>query len=278
MASYKPVAAALRVLEVLAAVNRLNRKASVAEIHRRTGIDKATIVRMLETLAHAGYLVREPDQAIYQVTGKALSLSTAFDRHTVFGTIIAPLMAEFRLAVGWPSDVALFDTDAMLVVQSSREGETFSFNRSPGFRAPMLGTSLGLAYLAFCPPAERAAILARLSGNTADTAPWAKLAHDPARVARRLEEVRTRGYATMDESYSRLEYEGRIASIGVPIMTERELFASINVIYLTSALSPQKARESLLVPLTDFARRMGLALAEKAVPGICLAKGPLTGS
>lgn len=277
MASYKPVAAALRVLDVLAAVNRLNRKASVAEIHRRTGIDKATIVRMLETLAHAGYLVREPDQAIYQVTGKALSLSTAFDRHTVVGTIIAPLVAEFRLAVGWPSDIALFDTDAMLVIQSSREGETFSFNRSPGFRAPMLGTSLGLAYLAFCPPAERAAILDRLSARTpVETTPWAKLAHDPARIARRLEEVRAKGYATMDESYSRMEYEGRIASIGVPILTERELFASINVIYLTSALSPKAARDGLLAPLQDFAARMGQALAETAVPGI--ARCGITGS
>lgn len=271
MASYKPVTAALRVLEVLAAVNRLRSKASVAELHRRTGIDKATIVRMLETLAHAGYLVREPDQSIYQVTGKALSLSTAFDRHTVIGTILAPLMSEFRLAVGWPSDIALFDSDAMLVIQSSREGETFSFNRSPGFRAPMLGTSLGLAYLAFCPASERAAILARLSAKPiVETTPWTKLAHDGPRLVRRLEEVRTRGYATMDESYSRLEYEGRIASIGVPIRTEDELFAAINVIYLTSALAPRAARDSLLGPLTEIAARMGQALADKAVPSVSL--------
>lgn len=271
MASYKPVTAALRVLEVLAAVNRLRSKASVAELHRRTGIDKATIVRMLETLAHAGYLVREPDQSIYQVTGKALSLSTAFDRHTVIGTILAPLMSEFRLAVGWPSDIALFDSDAMLVIQSSREGETFSFNRSPGFRAPMLGTSLGLAYLAFCPAPEREAILARLSAKPiVETTPWTKLAHDGPRLVRRLEEVRTRGYATMDESYSRLEYEGRIASIGVPIRTEGELFAAINVIYLTSALAPRAARDSLLGPLTEIAARMGQALADKAVPSVSL--------
>lgn len=270
MASYKPVAAALRVLEVLAAVNRLNKKASVAEIHRRTGIDKATIVRMLETLAHAGYLVRDAEQTIYRVTGKTLSLSTAFDRHTAFGAIIAPLVAEFRVALGWPSDVALFDTDAMLVIKSSREGEPFSFNRAPGFRAPILGTSLGLAYLAFCPQAEQAAILARISADPGDTAPWSRLAQDPARVARRLDEVRARGYATMDETYSRVEYDGRIASIGVPIMTDRELFASINVIYLTNALSPQAARETLLGPLKDVAARMGAALAEKAAPGLNL--------
>ncbi len=262
--SYKPVTAALRVLDVLAAVNRLGRRASVGEIHRRTGIDKATVVRMLETLAHAGYLVREGDETIYQVTGKTLSLSTGFDRHTAFATLIAPLMSDFRALVGWPSDVALFDVDAMLVVKSSREGEPFSFNRAPGFRAPMLGTSLGLAYLAFCPEAEREEVLNRATG---DTAPWADLAHDPPRLAAMLETIRARGYATMDEAYSRLEYEDRIASIGVPVMTADTLFATLNVIYLKTALSAEAACASLLAPLRDVAARMAGELARHGAPG-----------
>lgn len=179
MPSYKPVTAALRVLEILAAVNRLDNKATVGELHRRTGIDKATIVRMLETLIFGGYVIRETEQSVYRVTGKALSLGIAFNRHTSVGSIVAPLMADFRQRIGWPSDVALFDRDAMLVVKSSRQGEPFSFNRAPGFRAPILGTSLGLAYLAFCPDAERDEILERVTG---DLAPWNKLAQDPARL------------------------------------------------------------------------------------------------
>lgn len=264
MPSYKPVTAALRVLDVLATVNRLDKKASVAEIHRRTGIDKATIVRMLETLAHAGYLIRDADQTIYQVTGKALSLSSAFDRHTVVGTIIAPLVTEFRQLIGWPSDVALFDLDAMLVVKTSRQGEPLSFNRSPGFRAPVLATSLGLAYMAHCPEAVRADHLARIE---TDTAPWSRLARDPARLKARLAEIRAQGYATMDENYSRQEYEGRIGSIGVPIMTDHTLYASTNVIYLNSALSPEAARDTFLAPLKDVARRMALELEAKDTTG-----------
>lgn len=267
MPSYKPVTAALRVLDVLAAVNRLDKRASVAEIHRRTGFDKATIVRMLETLAHAGYLIRDPDQTVYQVTGKALSLGTAFNRHTVVGTIIAPLMAEFRQRIGWPSDVALFDHDAMLVVKSSRQGEPFSFSRAPGFRAPVLGTSLGLAYIAHCPAPEREAILKRVVG---DPAPWSKLAHDPARLEKRLDEIRIQGYATMDENYSRMEYEGRIGSIGVPIKTPIKLFASINVIYLNSALSAQAARDTLLSPLNEAADKIAEILDKKDTTGSIL--------
>lgn len=267
MPSYKPVTAALRVLDVLAAVNRLDKRATVAEIHRRTGIDKATIVRMLQTLAHGGYLIRDPDQTIYQVTGKAMSLSTAFDRHTVVGTILAPLMAEFRQRIGWPSDVALFDVDAMLVVKSSRQGEPFSFNRAPGFRAPVLGTSLGLAYLAHCPASERDAILERISN---DTAPWSKITQDVGRLHRRLEEIRAQGFATMDENYSRIEYDGRIGSVGVPIMSNSKLFASMNVIYLNNTLPAAAARDALVAPLQDVARRMAGELEKTGITAITL--------
>jgi IclR family mhp operon transcriptional activator len=260
MPSYKPVTAALRVLNVLAAVNRLGSQATVGEIHRRIGIDKATIVRMLETLAYAGYLIRDPDHTVYRVTGKALSLTTGFDRHTVVGTIIAPLMAEFRQHIEWPSDVALFDLDAMLVIKSSRQGELLSFNRSPGFRAPVLGTSLGLAYMAHCPAAEREAFLKRIAN---DPSPWSKLLQDPVRLDKRLGEVREQGCATMDENYSRVEYDGRVGSIGVPIMTEKKLFASINVIYLKGFLTPQAARDTLLAPLQEVARKMARELEKK---------------
>jgi IclR family transcriptional regulator, mhp operon transcriptional activator len=260
MPSYKPVTAALRVLDVLAAANRLGERASVGEIHRLTGIDKGTIVRMLETLIHAGYLVKIAGQPNYQVTGKALSLSTAYNRHSAVGTIIAPLMSDFRQRIGWPSDVAIFDTDAMLVVKTSREGESFTLNRAPGFRAPVLGASLGLAYIAFCPEAERKAFFTRIAG---DPAPWNKILNEPERLERRLADVRSRGYATMDENYSRIEYDSRISSIGVPIMTARRVFAAINVVYLNAALTPAAARDALLAPLQSVASMMAQELEAK---------------
>ena len=61
MTSYRPVNAVLRGLDVLLATNRLKGRATVGEIHRHTGLDKATIVRMLETLAHAGLTVRNEE-------------------------------------------------------------------------------------------------------------------------------------------------------------------------------------------------------------------------
>lgn len=259
MASYKPVTAALRVLEVLAAVNRLGSRATLAEIHHESGIDKATTVRMLETLIHAGYVLREKDRAVYRPTGKTLALGSAYDRHRVVSALISHELAEFRQQIGWPSDVALMDQDAMLVVQSSRQSEPLHFVRPSGFRAPVLVTSLGLAYLANCPEAEREEFIARAA---LDPARWNDLARNRPALDAKLARIRAQGYATMEESYSRQYYDTQFFSIGAPIMTDGHVYGAINVIYLRSALAEDTAREQFLAPLQAVAERMAVKMRD----------------
>ena len=73
--SYTPVKSAIRCLEVLVAVNRLETNATVGEIHRLVNIEKPTIVRMLETLTFLGFLAKDEKTLSYAPTGKTLSLS-----------------------------------------------------------------------------------------------------------------------------------------------------------------------------------------------------------
>lgn len=259
MTSYRPVAAAIRCLDVLMATNRLKGRATVGEIHRHTGIDKSTIVRMLETLVHAGFVVRDDEAPVYEVTGKSLLLSSGYDRHRAVGTIVTPIMTEFRTAIGWPSDVAIFDQDAMLLVETSRQSGPMLVNRHPGYRAPILATSLGLAYLAFCDDAERRSVLLQ---ESLTEAPWNVLAGDPERAAAAFGEIRERGYATMHPEYSRLEYENKISSIGVPIMDGGNVLAAINVLFLKTVLPVEQALEALLDPLLEAAARIGGELAQ----------------
>ena len=259
MASYKPVTAALRVLEVLAAVNRLGGRANVAEIHHLTGIDKATVVRMLETLMSAGYVLRDRELPVYRPTGKTLSLGTGYDRHRIVADIISDDLAAFRQQIGWPSDVALFDHDAMLVVQSSRQSsEPLHFKRASGFRAPVLATSLGLAYLAFCPVAEREDYLGRAA---ADPAAWNDLARNRPLLETKLAAIRAQGFATMEESYSRTFYESKFFSLGVPIVDDERIFGAMNIIYLRSAISEQDARDRFLEPAREVAGRIAVRLS-----------------
>ena len=262
MASYRPVTAAMRGLDVLAATSRLGGRATLAELHRLTGLDKSTILRMLETLEHAGFVIRDDERRSYQVTGKTLQLSAGYDRHRAVGAIVAPALSAFRTAVGWPSDVAIFDHDAMLVVETSREVGPMFLNRRPGYRAPVLATSLGLAYLAHCGDGERAAVLARAAG---DPQPWNEIARDPALAERTIAAIRAQGYATMSPSYERQEYAGKISSLGVPIARDGRIYAAMNILYLLNALTPAQAAATLLGPLQETARKLADELARRSV-------------
>ncbi len=264
MPSYRPVAALLRGLDVLAAVNGLRGRATVGEIHRLTAVDKATIVRMLETLIHAGYVRRRDDDAAYEVTGKALLLCAGYERHKAVGRLVAPLVRAFRDEVGWPSDIGLYDGDAMIVAETSREAGPMLVNRHPGYRAPLLATSLGRAFWAYCPADLRAEILTTAAQ---DPAPWNDVARNPGAAETLYQEIRDNGFAAMDPAYSRQEYENRISTLGVPVLgTGGHAVAAINVLYLKTAVSPEAATTGLLPTLRATAAKIARAFAEH--PGI----------
>lgn len=256
MPSFKPVAALTRGLDVLRAVNEL-RDASVAALHKETGLDKATIVRMLETLEHEGYVTRNPSNTGYITTGRTLQLSRGYDLHHRIALLCEPILAEFRQTIGWPSDVALFDHDAMIVVQTSRESGPLFFNRRPGFRAPILETSIGRAYLAFCADSERDRIIERLRSRID---PRDALAHNPQRLESILAEVRERGFACMDDSYSNREYSGQLWAMAVPVRDEGGILAALNIMMLRSAVTPEAAQERFLGMLTEVAKRLAVSL------------------
>ena len=258
MVSYKPVTAALRVLEILDAVSGLQGKATVGKIYRETGIDKATIVRMLETLIHAHYVARDPDEQVYQITGKTLALSAGFDRGKALGRVVSPLLDHFCHENGWPSLFAIFDHDAMFVVETSLKTGPLSLNSSRGSRVPVLGTSVGLAYIAHCSQTERDKLFHRVKN---DPEPWNRVARDSSRLQSSLTRIRKQGFAVMNEAYSRKEYDNNVSSIGVPVMVGTTLFGSVNILFLKNAYTSATAKKKLVRPLKVLAGQIATELA-----------------
>ncbi|MCI1025558.1 helix-turn-helix domain-containing protein [Pseudomonas putida] len=256
--SFKPVEAVARALKVLRVVSE-ERQATVASIHRKTGLDKATIVRMLETLHHEGYVAKETERAQYSVTARTLLLSQGYEKSRWIAGVAEPSLARFRNSIGWPSDIAVFDVDAMVVLQTSREsGGPLSFNRRPGFRSPMLATSIGIAYLAFCPTDECQRIIRQLA---AVDEPWNQLAREPERLNALLERTRKDGFAVMNDDYSEQVFAGNVWAMGVPVVHKGELFAALNVMMLKKALTLSEARKQILAPLRQVADDIATQLA-----------------
>ncbi|ONG54444.1 hypothetical protein BKE38_10235 [Pseudoroseomonas deserti] len=257
MASYEPVTALLRGLEVLRAVNRLP-VATVKDIHRQTGLNQPSVVRMLETLMHAGFVTRDGQQAVYRPTGRTLELGAGYVLHREVGEAASPIMSALRRQVGWPSDVAVFDGDAMVVAHTSRGEGRFLFERRQGYRAPILATSLGLSFLAFSEPGHRAQALA-LAARSPE--PWNDAARHPERAEALFAKIREDGFAVMDEAYALREYNGLASSIGVPVMVGGQARAAVNLMYLREAIDRDGAATRLLPVLQEAAAELAKVFA-----------------
>jgi IclR family mhp operon transcriptional activator len=256
--SFKPVIALSRGLEVLRIVNSLKR-ATIRELHAQTGLDKATIIRALETLEHSGYVNKDTEQPVYYVTARTLALSDGFDRHIWMAGIAEPFLGEFRSVIGWPSDLAVNDGDEMVVVRTTRGQGPLSFNRGPGFRAPLLGTSLGRAYFAFCGDEERAGIIKRLA---LDPSPWNDIIRDPDRLSALLEEIRGRGFSLMADEYSQKVYGGSVWAVAVPVKTEHEVFGALNIMMLNKVVTLDNVRKNYLKQLMSTADKLAEAFRQ----------------
>ena len=251
MASYRQVVAATRALEVLRAIS-LRKVASIGAIHEDTGFDKATIVRMVETLIAEGYVVRRADGDGYEVGQKTTQLSAGFDRNRRLARIGGPVMERHRKTIPWPMTFAAFDGDAMVIVEALRKPRGLVVNRAPGYRFPMLVTSSGLAYLSALPEAELDAIVAHLASHP-DPGGWNARARDRAAVDAVLAGVRARGYAVSDRAYYEDQHDGVLWGVSVPIRGRSEVYDSFGIMQLTHVQPRGEGIDAYLGTLTAIA-------------------------
>jgi IclR family mhp operon transcriptional activator len=246
-------------------------EATITRIHHETKLHKSTVLRMLETLIHAGYVAHLPGTSSYVATGKCLLLSNGLQRVNRLTQIATPIISSFRKSVGWPSDFALFDQDAMVIVATSREFGVMSLNRKVGDRVPVLGSSLGRAYLAFCSDSERNAILNQLKDTDSS---WNRAAKKRRQLLKQLDDIRQKGYATSGSGYRETVYDSAIWGISVPVMAGGSVMAAINVIFLSSSMSLDQGLRAFHKKLQTAAKDIGkvieqdFGLASVLLPGV----------
>jgi IclR family transcriptional regulator, mhp operon transcriptional activator len=250
----KHVSALQRGLSVLSAVSQLGH-ASVAEVRDRTGLDKATILRMLQTLAHEGYVERHPRDLTYSLTGRLADLGRGFEPHARLAQLTGPVMHEFRAELGWPSDFAVPDGDAMFIVDpGGGERVPLLARRPPNYRPDLLVASLGLAYFAFCADEEQRQMIDLISGK--DPPEAQKLLRNKARLRRLLDQVRKAGYARADADYAKRMGGETLLPIAVPVTDLKRVYGAVGLYLVRSSVSEKAAQRSYVPRLQALAEKL----------------------
>ncbi len=260
MAEYTQVRALLRGLDVLRALNRHN-GGTVLDLVVETGLPRATIYRLLETLATGGYVAKDATDNRYRLTLQVRALADGFNDEAWVTQIATPLIEALYRDIVWPTAVATLAGTAMVVRHSTDQKSPLAMERSPvGYRVPILTTAVGLAYLAHCGEREQRTILDALAHSNE---PADALARNHTAVERLLAETRGRGFATRFRGAN-----PKTSSIAVPILLRGNAIASVNITSMNSALTLGEVIERYLVPLRGTAHAIEERLASRGGPAV----------
>jgi len=252
--STRPVRALNRGLEVLTELNRLER-AAINTLAAAAGLPRTTTYRILETLRLAGYVERDAHDDCYRPTIMVRALSDGFDDEALVAHIAKPLLAALGEQIVWPVAVATPSGSTMMIRETTDASSPLALEQySAGVRVPMLASAAGRAYLAFCAPAQRDALLDVLAGSSL---PEDRLARNRTEVERLLSETRTQGYG-MAHRARRVSEE---TSLAIPVRAKDRILATVTVRYAASAVPLRTAVEQFLPKMREFAHKIETQLA-----------------
>lgn len=249
MESTRPIRALIRGLDALAVLNVRN-GATVSEVTEQIKLPRTTTYRILETLSQAGYVYRDPTDDRYRLTVMVRGLADGFDDEAWVTEIARPRIKELCRDIVWPVAIASPSGTSMLIRDTTDHSSPLAVERyTAGSRVPLLTSSSGRAYLAFCPQEQRDCLLEILSRSTRDED---KLARSREELQRILDEARSQGYAT----FVRPRRVSEEIAMAVPILLEERVLAAIAVRFSGSAVPLKAAVERILPKLRETAHRI----------------------
>ena len=218
-------------------------------------LPRPTVYRILETLEDRGLLYRSVSDSVFRLTNAARHLSEGFADEEWIRTLGAPLLRRLGERVLWPTDLATFENDAMIIRESTHSFSPFSVDVGMiGRKRHLLKSPLGRAYIAFCPDDERYRILMSLRDSQD---PDNALSRDEAFLNQMISTSRANGYSNCQELV-----HPKCASIAVPIMYEQFVVACINIVCVAAKVDYNEVVTRYLPDLIQTKRQIEAGLTQ----------------
>ena len=200
------VASLERGLRVLQTFSREHAQLTLSEVASLTSLTPATARRSLQTLEALGYVGRSGRR--FLLRAKVLTLSSGYLSAINTEVVLQPFLQDVVNQLGGSSSVTVLDDLEIVYIAHASQNRAIRLTAGAGSRYPVYPTSMGRVLLAFQPDASIEAYMGR--------ATFRKLTEhtetNPAAFRRILKEVRSKGYASVQD-----ELDYGIVSVAVPI-------------------------------------------------------------
>jgi IclR family mhp operon transcriptional activator len=233
----------------LALIGELNTSgpSSAQQLARKSGLNRTTCYRLLQTLQHEGYVTFDDTSALFGLTPQVRRLSEGLSSQDLSRQAALPPKFSLLEQVSWPSDFAVFELGWMMIRESTHSFSPFSVHRSMvGLSRSLVRSALGRAVLTAATPAQRREMLEIGASLVPEDA---ELARNSRYVNRFVARTKHDGYAS-----SVGETEQGIGAIAVPIGGVGPVIGSLNIVFFTSAMTSEVAARRYLRSLKQAAQ------------------------
>jgi DNA-binding IclR family transcriptional regulator len=245
------VRSTFRILEELARSEPLGLK----EITQNTGIAKSTVFRILNTLVHMGYVIRDADRyyRISPVLGRLVNEEASND---ALRRLALPIMLELRDRYGETVNLGVQQFDKVTYIEVVPSEFALRLQESRGVSVPAHASALGKAILAFSPRnvVEQLIRSHHFEGITPNTITRS------ADLLAEIKRVRSAGFA-----FDRGEGSLLAVCIGAPILDDQgTAIAAMSISGPASRFNPKRDSPvigSLLKATADLSRALTRPLA-----------------
>ena len=114
----EPIRSFARGLAVLSALNR-HGSATALTLARETGVPRATVYRLLQTLFDDGYVGRGTADGRFHLRLKVRGLSEGFEDAQWITAIAGPALLELTRRTAWPCDVSTLEGLKMVIHETT---------------------------------------------------------------------------------------------------------------------------------------------------------------
>lgn len=228
----------------------------LSELARRSGVDKATVHRMLGVMCDYGLLEKRGDARLYRLGAGVLRLArvreTAFPVSSVFQQSLDSLSAE----IGETAHASLVSGRALATIGISEANRGSRVSLVAGEMLPMHSTASGLVVLAYSRPdfVDRA-LSEPLAARTSRTIT------DPNILRARLQQVQLTGYAESDQTN-----EDDVYGIAVPVFDNNGDPAGAIAVATPAHRMTNDLRQQIITALFEQAEKLTFSTGGRA-PG-----------
>jgi DNA-binding IclR family transcriptional regulator len=247
-----------RTLDILLAFLANGRGMGISQLSRALDLPKATVHRLVATLAGRGFLARDPGTARYRVGVNLFRLGTLFLAQTEVRQAALPVIRELAMTTGESVNLNVVIDRRRVCIEKAESTHDIRHFVELGRPLPLYAGASGKVLLAHLEPSEIEAVIA--DGRRAPAAP---IVTNPDRLRRALAEIRRREYAA-----SANERVAGASAVSAPVRDGTgRVVAGLTISGPTYRFSPGRVRRFASM-VREAAARISAVLGYAAAPSL----------